>query len=43
MKHTGRVHRHPEILDDTVFAKYLAHMILFDIPGQGFHYDLLDD
>jgi hypothetical protein len=42
MAHTGRIHGHREVLDDTIFAKYLAQMIFFDISGQGFHYNLLE-
>lgn len=40
-KHTGGVHGHGEFLDDTVLSEYLPHVVFFDVPGQGFNYDLL--
>lgn len=37
---TSRVHGHADILDDTVFSKYLAYVVFFDVLGQGLDYNL---
>ena len=41
-QHTSGIHGHPEVFDDTIFSKYLANMIFFDVSGQGLDYNLLE-